>query len=180
MSGSVWLIVGSAVFLAGAAIGVPKVFMTADADERLRLLTENVMLWRVAQVLYSVGPLLASVGVVVFGWERSGGTRVLLVAAGAAMVFGSVLWAYSCWLRGVDPVDWAGGNQPWWPFRFYVLLTLGGLAALGIALLFTDSPTWLGWVVLAADLGYVVLFMVTDDIPPFVFYVLLMLVGIVS
>lgn len=62
--------------------------------------------------------------------------------------------------------------------RSYVALTLGGLAALGIGLVMTD-PVWLGWVVvLAADVGYLILFL-TDDIPPFVFYVLLLLGGIV-
>ncbi|MGA7272388.1 MAG: hypothetical protein WB239_15050 [Acidimicrobiia bacterium] len=178
MSGSTWLIAGSGLFLVGAAIGVPRVFMTTDAEERLRLLTERVVLWRVAQVLYSLGPVLTAIGVVEYGLALGAGVGLLLVSGGTAMVVGSLLWSYSCWLRGLDPVGWNQGKQPGWPFRSYVLLTLAGLAALGLALLLADSPTWLGWVVLAADLGYLILFVATDDIPPFVFYVLLILVGI--
>lgn len=179
MSGSMWLIVGSVVFGVGAAIGIPRLFMTTDADERLRLLTDHAVLWRVAQVPYALGPVLAAIGVVEYGLALDTGVGVLLMSGGAAMVVGSLFWSYTCWLRGMDAVEWNQGHQPGWPFRAYVLLTLAGLAALGLAILLTDSPTWLGWVVLAADLGYLILFVTTKDIPPFVFYVLLILVAIV-
>jgi hypothetical protein len=46
--------------------------------------------------------------------------------------------------------------------------------------LVADLAVWVGWVVLSTDLGYLVLFVVIGDIPPFVFYVLLLLVGSVA
>jgi hypothetical protein len=69
--------------------------------------------------------------------------------------------------------------MPGWPFRTYVVLTLAGLAGVGAALLIGTAPTWLGWAVLIADLGYVLLYLATDDLPPSVLYVLLLVVGIV-
>lgn len=78
MSGSVWLIVGSVVFMLGAAIGLPSVFMTADYDERFRIVTGHVTRWGVAQFGYSFGPLIASVGVVV-GLETDGAAGIVQV-----------------------------------------------------------------------------------------------------
>ena len=43
-----------------------------------------------------------------------------------------------------------------WPFIAYVVLTITGLAALGIGLLAAGYPTWLGWVVIGADLAFLV------------------------
>ena len=76
-----------------------------------------------------------------------------------------------CW-------DFALGNLPWWPFATYVLLTIGGLAPLGIGLLAGDYAAWLGWLVLAADVLFLGLYLAMRDIPPFVFYLLLLVVGI--
>ncbi len=42
-----------------------------------------------------------------------------------------------------------------------------------------DYPGWLGPLVVAADLGFLGLYAVTRDIPPFVFYLLLTVVGVV-
>jgi hypothetical protein len=50
------LIVGSVVFGLGAAIGVPRIFIEADPQARLRRLTEHLGMWRVAQPLYGLGP----------------------------------------------------------------------------------------------------------------------------
>lgn len=170
-------IAGSAVFLFGAALGVPRVFMTRDREERVGLLTANATRWRVAQVPYGVGPLLAAAGIVSGATTFEGSARAAWMLAGVTMLVGATCWAYSCWLRAVDSVKFARGEQPGWPFRTYVVLTLAGLASLGAALLAIDAAAWLGWLVLLADLGYVILYVATNDIPPYLFYVLLLVVG---
>ena len=154
--------------------------MTTDLEERLRLLAEHLGWWRVAQFSYALGPVIASVGAIVVGVAIGGAAGVLWIAAGAALLVGSLFWSWSCWLRGLDPVGWASGEQPGWPFRAYVLLTLGGVAALGIGVWAADLPGWLGWLVVVADAGYLAVFLATGDIPPFVFYVLLLVVGAVT
>jgi len=46
------LIVGSVVFVVGAAIGVPRVFSESNPQIREQLLKEHRRLWRIAQPFY--------------------------------------------------------------------------------------------------------------------------------
>jgi hypothetical protein len=59
-----------------------------------------------------------------------------------------------------------------------VLLTIGGLALLGAGLLAGRFPAWLGRLTLGADLIFLAGYLWLKDIPPFVFY-LLLLAGVV-
>jgi hypothetical protein len=88
-------------------------------------------------------------------------------------------WAWSLYLRGTRIREFAFGTLPGWPFATYVLLTIGGLALLGIGLLNGGFPAWLGWFTLGADLVFLTGYLRFEDIPPFVFYLLLLLVGLV-
>jgi hypothetical protein len=182
MVASVLLIGGSVVFLAGAAIGVPRVFMEPDPDARLRLLQARPRAWRWAQPLYAGGPLLAAAGVVVLAARArelgtAGAPRTMLAAAGAALVVGAVAWARCVHQRTVRVADFARGRLPGWPFTTYVLLTVAGLALLGAGLLAGGFPAWLGWLVLAADAAFLAAYLRLRDLPPFVFYLLLIAVG---
>ncbi len=185
MVASVLLIGGSVVFLAGAAIGVPRVFMEPDPDARLRLLRARPRAWRWAQPLYAGGPLLAAAGVVVLAASAgagelgtaAAGPRTMLAAAGAALVVGAVAWARCVHQRTVRVADFAHGRLPGWPFTTYVLLTVAGLALLGAGLLAGGFPAWLGWLVLAADAAFLAAYLRLRDLPPFVFYLLLLTVG---
>ncbi len=53
------------------------------------------------------------------------------------------------------------------------------LALLGIGLLIGGFPVWLGWLTLGADVVFLAGYLRFRDIPPFVFYLLLLLVGLV-
>lgn len=174
------LIVGSSIFGIGASVGVPRVFMTADPQARLRLLEQQSTRWRIAQPFYAVGPVLAGVGVgLAAAAMTDAAAEVLALIAGVVLVIGAGTWSYSCYLRAARPADFALGNLPAWPFTTYVALTMVGLALFGGALLAADYPGWLGWLVLTADLAFLALYAVTRDIPPFVFYLLLTFVGVV-
>jgi hypothetical protein len=192
MVASLLLIGGSVVFLVGAAIGVPRVFMEPDPDARLRLLRARPRAWRWAQPLYAGGPLLAAAGVAVLaasaGQDSTAGgasqlgtagaeARVTLAAAGAALVVGAVAWARCVHQRTVRVADFAHGRLPGWPFTTYILLTIAGLALLGAGLLASGFPAWLGWLVLAADAAFLAAYLRLRDLPPFVFYLLLIAVG---
>jgi hypothetical protein len=59
-AGAILLIVGSAVFLIGAAVGVPRVFTERDPQVRLRMLRERLRAWRLAQPLYGAGAFIAA------------------------------------------------------------------------------------------------------------------------
>jgi hypothetical protein len=71
------------------------------------------------------------------------------------------------------------GTLAGWPFATYVLLTIGGLALLAIGLLSGNIPGWLGWLTLGADVVLLAGYLWFKDIPPFVFYLLLLVVGLV-
>lgn len=176
--GGVLLIVGSVVFFLGAAIGVPGVFTRTDPQVRLRMLTERRRAWQVAQPLYGVGPGFATAGVGVLAASSGGGAAVVLAASCGMLAVGVLAWWWSLFLRGTRLSDFAFGELPSWPFATYVLLTVAGIALLGLGFLLGEFQTWLVWVTLVADAVFLVGYLRFRDIPPFVFYVLLTVVGV--
>jgi hypothetical protein len=174
------LIVGSVVFLAGAAIGVPGVFTEPDPQARLRLLTEHLVAWRIAQPLYGLGPIIAAAGVgALAAAAPTHATRTSFAAASLALAVGALAWTWSLYLRGTRVAEFAHGTLPGWPFATYVLLTIGGLALLGLGLLAGRYPAWLGWLTLGADPLFLAGYLWLKDLPPFVYYLLLLLIGVV-
>ena len=176
--GGILLIVGSVVFLTGAAIGVPGVFTQRDPQERLRMLTERLRAWQIAQPLYGAGPLIAAAGVAFLAAASDDGGRAVLAAAAAALAIGALAWGWSLYLRGTRVSEFALGTLPGWPFATYVLLTIAGIALLAVGLLIGDFPTWVGSVTLGADVVFLAGYLRFKDIPPFVFYLLLVVVGL--
>jgi hypothetical protein len=175
------LVVGSVVFLVGAAVGVPAVFTEPDPQARLRMLTGHLGMWRAAQPLYGLGPVIVAVGVgYLAAAAPTRGSRAILAGACAAMAVGALAWAWSLYLRGIRVAEFAFGTLPGWPFAAYVLLTVGGLALLGVGLLASGFPVWLGRLTLGADLVFLAGYLWFRDIPPFVFYLLLLLVGLAT
>lgn len=181
MAAGALLVLGSVVFLAGAAVGVPAVFAERDPGARLRLLEARLGSWRVAQPLYGLGPVIAAAGVGALAAGASDrATRAILAAACAALAVGALAWAWSLYLRGTRIAEFAFGTLPGWPFATYVLLTIGGLALLGAGLLADGFPVWLGWLTLGADLAFLAGYLRFRDLPPFVFYLLLLLIGVAT
>ena len=177
--GAILLVVGSSVFFLGAAIGVPRVFTERDPQVRLRLLTERVRAWQVAQPLYGAGPAIAAAGVAFLAAGSDGGARAVLAASCVALAAGAVAWGWSLYLRGTRITEFAFGTLPGWPFAAYVLLTVGGIALLAVGLASGDFRAWLGWLTLALDVLFLAAYVRFDDIPPFVFYLVLTLDGLV-
>jgi hypothetical protein len=171
-TGGTLLIAGSVVFFVGAALGVPGVFTESDPQERLRMLTQRRRAWQLAQPLYALGPLLCAAGV----GALAGGAW--LAASCAALAAGALAWTWSAYLRGTRVADFALGRLPAWPYVTYVLLTITGLVLLGLGLLGGDFPAWTGWLTLAAAALFLAAYLRFGDLPPFVFYVLLMVDGV--
>lgn len=179
MIAGILLIAGSIIFLVGAAIGVPGVFMEPDLDERLRLLTAHPAAWQIAQPLYGIGPLVAAAGVGVLAFDANHlMARIAFGATCASLALGSLAWGWSLFLRATRVADFAAGELPGWPFAVYVLLTIGGLLLLGVGLLAGGFPAWSGWLTLGATVVFLAGFLWFRDIPPFVFYLLLLPIGV--
>ena len=109
----------------------------------------------------------------------AGWARALLAAASVALVIGALTWSWSVYLRATRISEFAFRTLPAWPFTTYVLLTIGGLGLLSIGLLGDGFPVWLGLLTLGADIVFLGIYVRFKDIPPFVFYLLLTLVGVV-
>ena len=105
-------------------------------------------------------------------------SRTLLAASSALLVAGALAWSWSAYRRALSPREFALGRLPGWSFAAYLWLTFGGLALLGLGLLAGGWAAWRGWGVLVADALFVVAYLRYRDFPPFVFYVLLLVVGI--
>jgi hypothetical protein len=169
---------GSAVFLLGAAVGVPTVFLQRDPATRHHLLRNNLNRWRTAQPLYGLGPLLAAAGVGVLAGEASSpAARTAATIAFSALAAGAVAWARSLYQRTTRVAEFAYGTLPRWPFATYVLLTICGLALLAVALLADHRTQAVAWTTIAADIAFLTAYLRTSDLPPFVFYLLLPVVA---
>lgn len=178
-TGATLMIVGSAVFLVGAAVGVPRVFTESDPQLKVRMIEERLTSWRAAQPLYAGGSIVAALGAgSLASGARAGSGATLFLASGVLLMVGALCWSWFVTLRTVGYRAFALGQLPSWPFATYVLLTIAGLALLGIALLVSDFPTWLGWLTLVADAAYLAAYLRFGDIPPAVFYLLLGVVGV--
>ncbi len=176
-SAGLLLILGSVTFGAGAAIGVPRVFTEANPHQRLRLLEERRVWWLCAQPLYALGPLIAPLGVADLTKDASAGNS-LLAASSALLLVGAVAWGCAVYLRTRRVREFALGELPGWPFAAYVFLTIGGLALLGIGLLVGATTGWVGWLTLGSAVVFLVAYLRFGDIPPFVFYIVLSVVGV--
>jgi hypothetical protein len=174
----VLMIVGSALFFAGAAIAVPRVFTEPDRAEKARLLAERPTAWRVGQPLYAVGALVAGLGVGVMELDDRAADTSWLAIAGTLLVIGALAWSLSVFRRGRRPREFALGELPGWPYFSYVWLTFAGLALMGVGVLAGGWASWIGWMVLGADALFILAFVSLRDIPPFVFYVVLTIAGI--
>jgi hypothetical protein len=172
------MVAGSVLFFVGASIAVPRVFTEPDRQEKLRMLSEHPWWWRAGQPLYALGAVIAALGVAALAADGEATSRTLLAASSALLVAGALAWSWSAYRRALSPRDFALGQLPGWSFAVYLWLTFGGLALLGPGLLAGGWPAWLGWGVIAADALFVVAYLRYRDIPPFVFYLLLIVVGI--
>jgi hypothetical protein len=174
----VLMLTGSVVFLTGAAIAVPRVFTVSDREERLRMIEERLMAWRLGQPGYAVGALVAALGVGRLAVDSAAPSAAWLAASFALLGIGALAWTWSVYLRAARPRDFALGRLAGWPFATYVCLTVAGLAPLGVGLLLGDWSAWPGWLTLVTDVLFIAVYAHSGDIPPFVFYLLLCAVGI--
>lgn len=173
------VLAGSALFLVGASIAVPRVFTEPDREQKLRRLETGLVRWRAGQPLYAAGALVASGGIgCLAGSAAAGSGRGWLTASCLLLFVGALCWSWSVYQRCRHVREFALGELPGWPFASYVCLTLAGLGFLGVGLLGANYPAWTGWATMAGALGFLIVYVRLGDIPPFVFYLLLPVVSL--
>ena len=71
------------------------------------------------------------------------------------------------------------GTLPGWMFVLYSLLSMAGFLLVGTVLLRMGFSAWGGWLLIGGSLLFFLLYVVFRDMPPFVYYVLGLVLGVV-
>ncbi len=174
------VILGSIIFQVGAFTPVSiTVFSRSDGSRRLAAIEARRRSWRFSQVFFALGPIVVAAGVGLAVSRLPGAlVRWLALAAFAALAVGAGPWIWHVYRRAVDPRAFVTGSIPAWLFTVYSLLTQVGLALFGLALLGAGIPPWVGSMLLGAAAVLMIVFLLRRDIPPFIYYVLTLINGV--
>lgn len=179
MTSAGWLLIlGALVFnIAAFAPFNMRFFTSSSAESRALMIERSPWLWRVLCVLFMAGAVLTVAGLALLALDLSIWWLWLGLAAAVA---GTYFWLRINLFR-LAAVAQAVGNNPsagrsW--FRRYVLLTQAAWIVFGMAILATPAlPSWLGWGLVGVTALTFALYAITRDLPPFVFYLLMLVVG---
>ena len=174
------ILAGSVVFLIAAFSPISRVFGLPTAAARMELIAGSPRAWSFSQVLFSIGSIVMAIGVGLAAIALRGRSSASLVYLGSALlILGSAAWTWHVYLRASDPRGFVQGSLPAWHFILYSLLTLAGLATIGIALVRMGLPAWSGWLMVGGSLVLLALYAVFKDMPPLVYYLLGLVLGVV-
>ena len=174
------LLVGSILFIIAAFMPVSRVYAEPSQAAKLEIITSNRTAWSASQVLFGLGASIAAIGLGFVAHHLRGAPGAVWAYIGlAAVILGAVLWDGLVYLRAVDPEGFVEGRLVGWLFPAYTLLTQVGLIAFGVSYLRAGYPAWLGGVTVGGAIIFFIIYLVFRDIPPFVYYVLTFIAGIV-
>ncbi|MHB1135136.1 MAG: hypothetical protein ACYC4L_22415 [Chloroflexota bacterium] len=173
------LVAGAILFFCAAFNPSASVFMQPTPARKLAVLRRHPRLWLLSQPLFGGGATLAALGVGLLAPQLrpSLAAQIGYLAAGLLLV-GALCWDWDVYRRAVDPTRFAHGGLAAWPFTVYTVLTNLGLLAFGVALLAAGFPSWLGAIVIGGGAVFLVAYLIFRDLPPFLYYVVLGLVGL--
>jgi hypothetical protein len=174
------IVIGSILFLAAAFAPISRVFAVRDSAQKLEIILGAPNQWVVAQLLFSLGSLVTVLGIGMLAYRMSGpGVAIYLRISAAVMGIGALLWTWHVFVRAVEPALFTAGQIPVALFAGYSLLTIVGLALLGLALLQAGYQPWVAWLAMGSAALFLVLGLVFGDMPPFVYYLVTLTIGIV-
>ena len=174
------IIVGSALFLSAAFTPISfRVFPERSATRKLEVIRASPTAWSVTQIMFGLGGLVTVIGIgaLAYGLPRQPSVWLIWTSV-AVLIVAVVLWLWHLYGRTVDPVAFAEGRWPRWPLLAYFLLTEAGLAILGYALLRSDLPAWIGWMLIGSMALLFVLTVIYRDMVPLMFYLVTLILGI--
>ena len=114
--------------------------------------------WLLSNTLFSAGAVLAALGVLVFARQvqnisESRNIRIASYLGGAMALVGGMFFAIICNYRIAMEPQALMRNIDVMPWMFWasILLTAFALLIVGVVLLLTGYPKWLGWLVLGLE-----------------------------
>ena len=176
---AVTLVIGSIIFGLGAGI-TNQFWIEPTPEAKLKWLQAHPRVWPVGQVGFGLGASVAAMGLALAAphlQARGAGGWIYLAAALALL--GVMPWDWQVWLRAIKPVDFVKGLLPSWLYPVYALLTICALILIGAALIQAGYPVWLGVLSIVYPLLLLVAYLVFHDLPPFTYYLLTLVIGIV-
>jgi hypothetical protein len=175
------MVLGSVLFMIAAISPISnRVFAERSTERRARLVEAAPRQWLVAQALFALGSLVTAGGLLTDALAKEPSPRSMALRAGAATFAGStVLWTAEVVQRSVHPLRFAHGALPRWPSYASFLGAEAGLALTGLGLQPPEWPRWAGRTVTAVSAALAVLTLIFGEMPPFVFYLITMPVGVV-
>ena len=171
------LVAGAVVFLCAAFAPSSMVFGMKDPEPQREFLARHARSWRWGQIPFAAGALVSAVGLGLLGHELD---DQAIHVAGIVAAVASLPWCRHCWLRARSWTAFLDGSLPGWHFPVFEWGTLAALATTGTALLSTDFPTWTGWYTIATTAVFTVFWLTAKDLPPFVFYLVTVVLGVVA
>ena len=174
------LIVGSILFLVAAFMPISWVYAMKTAKEKMERIEKSPGAWRISQLFFALGATVTAIGfgLVAVHFRTSPGALAAYLGV-VVIVLGAVLWDWDVYLRAINPEQFVQGLIPGWLFVSYTVLTQFGLVTFGVAFLQAGLPRWLGLGTSGAGLVLFIATLIFKDMPPFVYYLLTLIAGIV-
>ncbi len=177
--GSIIIIAGSVLFIIAAFSPISRIFGIPAPERKLEIILSAPNQWITAQIFFALGALVTVAGLSIVTYSfRNQPFSVLLNISVAILFIGASLWIWHVYLRAVDPQLFTDRGIPVWYFATYTFLTQIGLAFFGIALLRTGLQNWVGWMMIGSMGFFFVLTIIFRDMPPFVYYIVTLITGV--
>ena len=173
------LILGTVLTYGGFGSFPPIIYTGKDMQEKLTLLAAQPRRWTLSQYLVILGGLVSAAGTVLLVFLFRGSRGFLPAWIGAAgFVLGHVFWIWIVILRIVKPQRQATGEFPGWLFPSFSFLAQLGLAGFGAAFCLQGVHPVLGIGIIAGSVLVFILFLKTKGMPPFVYYLMTLIIGV--
>jgi hypothetical protein len=181
------LIAGAILFFMAAFSPVStRVFRVDIApQEQIQIVTDDRTGWVMTSILFGAGSVVAAIGLFLFARTVSSTVEssTSALAHGAAIIafIGALFWVIVNVLRIAhtpEQVFLEGSLLGGWLFPLYTVMTQAALIAVGYVLLQTGFSAWLGWGMIVLVSLTVLAMIIFRDMPPFVHYVWVLVMGI--
>jgi hypothetical protein len=170
---------GSLLFLMAAFSPVSRVFGVSTAEKQLAIINGSLRGWRLSQALFAAGALITALGVGLLAFSLRWLSMPVLYLPAVLLLVGALAWSTHVYLRAVDPQAFVAGALPAWHFRLYTWLTLAGFFLLGYQMIaLFGVAAWQAWFLMGASLVIAILYLAFRDMPPFVYYLLALVLGV--
>jgi hypothetical protein len=175
------MVLGSLLFLVAAFSPISnRVFPQRSMERRAQLIEGAPRQWLGAQVLFALGSLATAGGLLAhaFSGKRGRPEPAPLRAGATVFTASAALWTAAVVQRSLHPLRFGRGALSRWPSYASFLGAEAGLALTGLGLHPPEWPRWVGRTVTAASAALAALTLLFGDMPPFVFYLITMPLGV--